>query len=451
MSTTALSSSSSSAAPSGARIPSIEVGAHLGERIQVAGWLHTLRRLGGVSFLILRDGWGIIQVVAASEEDLAPLRAAQAGPESVLLVEGDVTAASQAPGGVELHAPRITVLTAVTEAPPVTLGKRELKASLTTMLDEAVVTTRHPTRRAIFRLGASAMTSFRETLSARGFTEIQSPKLVESATEGGANVFALDYFSRPAYLAQSPQFYKQIMVGVFERVFEVGPVFRAEPHDTTRHINEYVSLDMEMGFIENHFTIMAVARDVLASVMERFRTANAADLALLGAALPDVPTEIPHIHFSHAQELIFQRHGVDVRGEPDLSPQDERWLGEWARAEHGSDFLFVTGYPMRKRPFYTHPDPARPENSNSADLLFRGTELMTGGQRLHRYEDYLAALAERDISPEPFRDYLEAFRYGMPPHGGFAIGLERLLMQLIGLPSVKLATLFPRDLNRLRP
>ena len=451
MSTTALSSSSSSAAPSGARIPSVEVGAHLGERIQVAGWLHTLRRLGGVSFLILRDGWGIIQVVAASEEDLAPLRAAQAGPESVLLVEGDVVAASQAPGGVELHAPRITVLTAVTEAPPVTLGKRALKASLTTMLDEAVVTTRHPTRRAIFRLGASAMTSFRETLSARGFTEIQSPKLVESATEGGANVFALDYFGRPAYLAQSPQFYKQIMVGVFERVFEVGPVFRAEPHDTTRHINEYVSLDMEMGFIENHFTIMAVARDVLAAVMERFRTANAADLALLGAALPDVPAEIPHIHFSDAQELIFQRHGVDVRGEPDLAPQDERWLGEWARAEYGSDFLFVTGYPMRKRPFYTHPDPARPEYSNSADLLFRGTELMTGGQRLHRYEDYLAALAERGISPEPFRDYLEAFRYGMPPHGGFAIGLERLLMQLIGLPSVKLATLFPRDLSRLRP
>ena len=451
MSTTSLSSSSSSAAPSGARIPSVEVGAHLGERIQVAGWLHALRRLGGVSFLILRDGWGIIQVVAASEEDLAPLRAAQAGPESVLLVEGDVVAASQAPGGVELHAPRITVLTAVTEAPPVTLGKRELKASLTTMLDEAVVTTRHPTRRAIFRLGASAMTSFRETLSARGFTEIQSPKLVESATEGGANVFALDYFGRPAYLAQSPQFYKQIMVGVFERVFEVGPVFRAEPHDTTRHINEYVSLDMEMGFIENHFTIMAVARDVLAAVMERFRTANAADLALLGAALPDVPAEIPHIHFSDAQELIFQRHGVDVRGEPDLAPQDERWLGEWARAEFGSDFLFVTGYPMRKRPFYTHPDPARPEYSNSADLLFRGTELMTGGQRLHRYEDYLAALTERGISPEPFRDYLEAFRYGMPPHGGFAIGLERLLMQLIGLPSVKLATLFPRDLSRLRP
>ena len=449
MSTTALSSSR--AASFGARIRSVEVGAHLGERIQVAGWLHALRRLGGVSFLILRDGWGIVQAVAASEEALAPLRAAQAGPESVLLVEGVATAAAQAPGGAELHEPRITVLTAVIETTPVTLGKRELKVSLTTMLDEAVLTTRHPTRRAVFRLGASAMASFRETLSARGFTEIQSPKLVESATEGGANVFALDYFGRPAYLAQSPQFYKQIMVGVFERVFEVGPVFRAEPHDTTRHINEYVSLDMEMGFIEDHFTIMAMARDALAAMMERFRMSNAAELALLGVTTPEVPAEIPHIHFAEAQELILRLHGVDVRGEPDLSPQDERWLGEWARAEHGSDFLFVTGYPMRKRPFYTHPDPARPEYSNSADLLFRGTELMTGGQRLHRYEDYLAALAERSISPAPFRDYLEAFRYGMPPHGGFAIGLERLLMQLTGLPSVKLATLFPRDINRLRP
>lgn len=439
------------AAPSSARVPSTEVAAHIGERIAVAGWLHALRRLGGISFLILRDGWGIVQVVAASDEELSPVHAAHAGPESVLRVEGVVVSASQAPGGVELREPRITVLTAVTETPPVILGKRELKASLTTMLDEAVLTSRHPTRRAVYRLGASAMASFRETLSQRGFTEIQTPKLVEGATEGGANVFAIDYFGRPAYLAQSPQLYKQMMVGVFERVFEVGPVFRAEPHDTTRHINEYVSLDMEMGFIEDHFTIMAVLRDVLAEMMERFRAANAADLAVLGVTMPDVPAEIPHIHFADAQELIFQRHGVDVRGEPDLSPQDERWLGEWARTEHGSDFLFVTGYPTRKRAFYTHPDPTRPEYSNSADLLFRGTELMSGGQRLHRYEDYLAAFAERGISPEPFSNYLEAFRYGMPPHGGFAIGLERLLMQLIGLPSVKLATLFPRDLNRLRP
>jgi nondiscriminating aspartyl-tRNA synthetase len=295
------------------------------------------------------------------------------------------------------------------------------------------------------------MASFRATLNERGFTEIQSPKIVASATESGANVFQLDYFGRHAFLAQSPQFYKQVMVGVFERVFEVGPVFRAEPHDTTRHINEYVSLDAEFGFIENHFTVMALVRDVIAGILASFGERHAAELQLLNVEVPAVPAAIPHIHFADAQELIFQQHGVDVRGEPDLSPQDERWLGAWAQQEHGSDFLFVTGYPMRKRPFYTHADPARPEYSNSFDLLFRGTELVTGGQRLHRYEDYLQALVAANYPIEPFGWYLDAFRYGMPPHGGFAIGLERLLMQLIGSSSVKLTTLFPRDMNRLVP
>ena len=241
------------------------------------------------------------------------------------------------------------------------------------------------------------------------------------------------------------------MVGVFERVFEVGPVFRAEPHDTTRHINEYVSLDAEFGFIENHFTVMALLRNVIAGILTAFSQQYAAELQLLRVEMPGVPAEIPHIHFAEAQELIYRRHSVDVRGEPDLSPQDERWLGEWAQQEFGSDFLFVTGFPMRKRPFYTHPDPARPEFSNSFDLLFRGTELVTGGQRLHRYADYLAALEKAHLPVEPFETYLEAFRYGMPPHGGFAIGLERLLMQLTGVPNIRLATTFPRDLARLTP
>jgi nondiscriminating aspartyl-tRNA synthetase len=240
-------------------------------------------------------------------------------------------------------------------------------------------------------------------------------------------------------------------VGVFERVFEVGPVFRAEPHDTTRHINEYVSLDAELGFIESHFTVMAVLRDVFAGIFAALAESYADELALLEVTLPSVPEPIPHIHFAEAQELILRLHGVDVRGEPDLSPQDERWLSEWARTEHGSDFLFVTGYPMRTRPFYTHPDPAHPEYSNSFDLLFRGTELVTGGQRLHLYADYVAALERAAIPNELFAEYLEAFRYGMPPEGGFAIGLERLLMQLTGVPSIKLATLFPRDINRLTP
>jgi nondiscriminating aspartyl-tRNA synthetase len=434
-----------------ARIRTPEVASHLGETVRVAGWLHSLRRLGGVSFLVVRDGWGIVQAVVEQESELEPIHAAGAGVESVIAVSGRVAAAEQAPGGVELREIRIEVLEAISEAPPVALNKREIKASLATILETAVVTNRHPARRAILRLGAGTIAGFRKTMLARDFTEIQSPKIVAAATEGGANVFALDYFGRPAYLAQSPQFYKQMMVGVFERVFEVGPVFRAEPHDTTRHLNEYVSLDMEMGFIEDHFTVMAVLRDVMAGVMAELREHYAAELTLLGARLPEVPAVIPHIHFSEAQELILARHEVDVRGEPDLSPQDERWLGEWAQAEYSSDFLYVTGYPMRKRPFYVYPDPARPEYSNSFDLLFRGTELVTGGQRLHRYADYLAALEAHKLPIEPFVEYLEAFRYGMPPEGGFAIGMERLLMQLLGLPNVKLAALFPRDLTRLTP
>lgn len=431
------------------RTRTVEVGTHVGETILVVGSLQSLRRMGGVNFLVVRDGWGTVQVVAENEEALAPLTGLVT--ETIVSIEGTVTVATQAPGGIELRNPRIEVITPVVDAPPVTLSKRELKAQPVTILDHAVVANRHPTRRAIFRLEASAMASFRATLNERGFTEIQSPKIVASATESGANVFQLDYFGRPAFLAQSPQFYKQVMVGVFERVFEVGPVFRAEPHDTTRHINEYVSLDAECGFIENHFTVMALVRDVIAGILASFGERHAAELQLLNVEVPAVPAAIPHIHFADAQELIFQQHGVDVRGEPDLSPQDERWLGAWAQQEHGSDFLFVTGYPMRKRPFYTHADPARPEYSNSFDLLFRGTELVTGGQRLHRYEDYLQALAAANYPIEPFGWYLDAFRYGMPPHGGFAIGLERLLMQLIGSSSVKLTTLFPRDMNRLVP
>jgi nondiscriminating aspartyl-tRNA synthetase len=410
-----------------------------------------LRQLGGVTFLVIRDGWGLLQAVAEQESEIAPLLEGKSGLESVIAVEGRVVSEAQAPGGVELHDLHVEVITPVTEIPPVPLNKRKITANIATLLDHAVVANRHPARRALLRLGAGAIAGFRSTLLAKGFTEIQTPKIVASATESGANVFKLDYFGRPAFLAQSPQFYKQILVGVFERVFEVGPVFRAEPHDTTRHLNEYVSLDVEFGFIENHFTVMALLRDVMAGILATLNEQCQAELEMLHVQMPTVPTQIPHIHFADAQEWIFQHHKVDVRGEPDLSPQDERWLGEWAQQEFGSDFLFVTGYPMQKRPFYTHPDPQRPAYSNSFDLLFRGTELVTGGQRLHRYEDYIAALEKAKLPLEPFESYLEAFKYGMPPEGGFAIGLERLLMQLTGIPNVKLATTFPRDLNRLTP
>jgi nondiscriminating aspartyl-tRNA synthetase len=433
------------------RIQTIEVRNHVGERVCVEGWLQSLRRLGGVSFLVLRDGWGTIQAVAETEAELGPLRDSTIGVESVVAVDGVVVAVEQAPGGVELHDLRIEVITPVTQVPPVPLNKRKIAANIGTILDNAAVTNRHPARRAVFRLGAGVMQGFRDTLTRRGFTEIQTPKIVASATESGANVFKIDYFGRPAYLAQSPQFYKQIMVGVFERVFEVGPVFRAEPHDTTRHINEYVSLDAEFGFINDHFTVMALLRDVLAGIIATLNEQYQPELAIAQVHLPQVPEEIPHIFFPEAQELILRLHNVDVRGEPDLSPQDERWLGEYALQEYGSEFLYVTGYPMGKRPFYTHPDPTHPGYSNSFDLLFRGTELVTGGQRLHRYEDYIAALEQAHLPIEPFEEFLEAFRYGMPPEGGFAIGLERVLMQLTASPNIKLVTEFPRDINRLKP
>ena len=422
---------------------------HTGERVRLQGWLHRLRRLSGVSFLILRDGRGLAQVVIldpAQAEQLAALN-----PESVLAVEGTVAAVPRAPGGAELHEPRIEVIAPADEPPPFELFRPALTASLPAMLDSAAVSLRHARQRATARLAAASLHGFRATLGAHGFVEVQTPKIVANATESGASVFVLDYFGRPAYLAQSPQFYKQIMVGVFERVFETGPVFRAEPHDTARHLNEFVSLDAEFGFIADQTAVMAVLTEVVRGMRDAVRDHAPESIGVLGLSLPDVPAEIPRLHFSEALELISRAIGEDVTAEPDLAPAHERWLGEWAQREHGSDLLFVWGQPMVKRPFYTHPDPERPGYSYSFDLLFRGLELVTGGQRLHRYDQYLDALARIGQDPAPLDGYLQAFKHGMPPHGGFAIGLERWVARLTGAANLREVTLFPRDMHRLTP
>ena len=421
------------------RIFTNELSAHVGGRVRLAGWLQHRRELSRVTFAVLRDARGLAQIVVEDDAVAALL------PETVVEVDGDVVAAPQAPAGVEIHAPEFNVLAAPAEAPPVELRRPELKEQLPTLLDYAPVALRHPRKRACFELAAATVAGFRAALDAHGFTEIQTPKIVASATESGANLFELGYFGRPAYLAQSPQFYKQTMVGVFERVYEVGPVFRAEPHETGRHLAEYVSLDAEIGFVDDHRTVMRFLRDGVAGMVEGVRSRGAAAVELLAIDLPDVPDEIPSLDFPAALELI------GVADELDLAPAHERALGEWARREHGSDFVFVTGYPMAKRPFYTHPDPERPELSNSFDLIFRGLELATGGQRLHRYDDYLAALAASGQDPTPFEGYLQAFKYGMPPHGGFAIGLERWVARLVGAANIRETTLFPRDRNRLTP
>jgi nondiscriminating aspartyl-tRNA synthetase len=431
------------------RVWSTDLLTHAGQHIRLAGWLHRYRQLSHVGFLVLRDARGLAQVVV---EDPGTARLLQGlANESVLSVDGVVVANPRAPGGAELHDPVVTVMSE-SVPPPFDLFRPALAAQLPTILDNAPVALRHPAVRARHRLAAALTEAFRASLTSEGFTDVHTPKIVAAATESGANVFPIDYFGRTAYLAQSPQLYKQVMVGVFERVFETGPVFRAEPHDTPRHLNEYISLDAEIGFITDERDVMTLLSRTLRAMIGSLPDRLGPDLALAGVTMPAIPDEIPAIHFSDARELIANGLRNEwERVEPDLSPAGERWLGEWALREYGSDFVLVMGYPMSKRPFYTHPDPDRPGFSRGFDLLFRGLELVTGGQRLHLAADYLAALLGRGMDPEPFGWYLDAFAHGMPPHGGFAIGLERLVARLTGAANIREVTLFPRDLNRLTP
>ena len=409
--------------------------AEAGETVRLQGWVHRRRSLAKITFLVVRDRTGLAQVVLPAGSDVPP-------EETTVEVTGTATANPQAPGGVEVTEAAVVRLTDDAETPPFELWRPELNVALPTLLDHAPVAWRHPAQRVKWELAAASLRGFRRTLDGLGFTEIQTPKFVESATESGANVFQVDYFGRPAYLAQSPQFYKQQMVGVFERVYEAGPVFRAEPHDTVRHLAEYVSLDVELGFIDDHRDVLAVLRDVLAGMVEELRPV--AERA--GATLPTLPDEVPVVHFAEALAIV----GAPA-DEPDLAPEHERALGAWALENHGSDFLAVEGYPMVKRPFYTHPQPSDPRWSNSFDLLFRGLELVTGGQRLHRLADYERALQAGGEDPAAYAAYLQAFRHGMPPHGGFAIGLERWVARLVEATNIREVTLFPRDLHRLTP
>ena len=410
-----------------------------GEVVRIQGWVHRRRELAKITFLVVRDRTGLAQVVLPAGTELPP-------EETPVDVTGTVTANVQAPQGVEITGATVTALSEPADTPAVELWRPTLETGLPTLLDHAATTWRHPAQRARWELAAASLRGFRETLDADGFTEVQSPKLVEQATESGANVFEVDYFGRPAYLAQSPQFYKQQLVGVFERVYEVGPVFRAEPHDTVRHLAEYVSLDVELGFVEDHHEVMACLRDVVAGMVRGIERYAAAAVERLGLELPAVPHKIPTLHFRDALEIAEA-----PPDEPDLSPAHERALGEWAKVEHGSDFVLVEGYPTANRAFYSHPDPEDPRWSRSFDLIFRGIELVSGAQRLHRYDDYVRTLEQRGYPYAPYASYVEAFRRGIPPHGGFAIGLERWVGRLVEAPNIREVTLFPRDLHRLAP
>jgi nondiscriminating aspartyl-tRNA synthetase len=415
-----------------------------GEAVTVQGWVHRRRTLARVTFVVIRDRSGLVQAVVKDPRTVDEVAAY--GEETVVSVTGTVSVNESAPGGLEIIDPVFEPLTETAATPPVELWRPTLNAGLPALLDNAPVALRHPRSKAAWQIAAASLRGFREALTGQHFTEIQTPKLVGTSTESGANVFTVDYFGTPAYLAQSPQLYKQVLVGVFERVFEVGPVFRAEPHDTVRHIAEYVSLDAELGFIRDHRDVLSVLRTAVAGMVSAVEEHARDAVELLDVELPVVPQEIPVVHFTEALRIAGAPDD-----EPDLAPEHERAVSAWAMEQHGSELVAVEGYPMSKRPFYTHPQPDDDRWSNSFDLLFRGLELTTGGQRLHRYSDYRAALAARGQSERPVEGYLQAFRHGMPPHGGFAIGLERWVARLVGAANIREVTLFPRDLHRLTP
>ncbi len=369
-----------------------QLAAHIGEPVEVAGWVQSARHLSNVVFLLLRDRGGLVQIVVDAPDLMAA--AGRLVAETVVVVEGQVVASDEASGGRELRASSIRVISPAVGTPPINLRPPRLREQLPTVLDNAPIALRHTRERAKFQIAAASMRGFRETLGSMDFTEVQTPKIVATDTEGEERrAFAINYLGRHACLAESPQLYKQVMVAVFERVFEVGPVFRAEPHDTPRHLAEYVSLDAEIAFIEDHRSVMRVVRDVVAGMTDAVRAFASDSVALLGVDLPSVYHEIPTVLFWDAQRMLEVATGERVVGRLGLSPAHERWLGNWAKTEHGSDFVFVSGYPMGSRPFYTHPDPERPGFSNSFDLLMRGVEVTTGGQRLHLYEELRSAVS----------------------------------------------------------
>ncbi|WP_291426728.1 aspartate--tRNA(Asn) ligase [Deinococcus sp.] len=418
-----------------------------GQTVKLQGFLHARRDLGGVQFLVVRDVSGITQCVGSGLS--LPL------PESSVEVVGQVKAHPKAPGGFELQVEQFKVISAATEPTPVEIPKMEWNVNPETMLDYRVVTVRGIKERAALKVQAELVAAFRDHLRGEGFTEISTPKIVSAGAEGGANLFPIDYFGQPAYLAQSPQLYKQIMVGVFEKVFEVAAVYRAEEHATSRHLNEYLSMDVEMGFIEDEEDVMDLENRLLAAIMQHLKTACAKEFALLGATIPEVPTHIPRITLMEARQLVTEKYSHQVGGK-DLDPEAERLLSQHFTETQGSDFVFVTKYPRAARPFYTHADhnadgSLSADTTRGFDLLFRGIEITSGGQRIHDYQMLMDSIAAYKLKPETLEGYSEVFKFGMPPHGGFAIGAERLTAKLLGIANVRYARAFPRDRHRLTP
>jgi len=422
------------------RTTNIETINKIGQVVKVAGWINSRRDHGKICFLDLRDRTGMLQVFCSGELIDKDIR-----EEAVIEITGTIQKRpdklvnnEMATGSVELQAEELKVLEK-SEILPFEI--KNMNVSLPTLFDWRPISLRNDEVSNIFKTQEDLINGFRETLKSMDFTEFQSPAIVGTAPEGGSEVFHVDYYDYDAYLAQSPQVYKQILVGVYERVFTVAKAYRAEPSVTSRHLSEYISLDAEMGFIDSWEDIMDVCEKTVKGMLENVKDNH---LKIFGAQKPDLSIKIPRIKLREAQEII----NID-KGEPDLSPEGERKICQWAKEKYNSDFIFITHFPTKKRPFYTYPDPQDAEYTQSFDLLFKGLEIVTGGRRINNYQQLVENINKWGNSERNFEFYLQAFKYGMPPEGGFAIGTERITKQLLGIENVAQTSLFPRDMERI--
>jgi len=442
-----------------ARTDSVQQGASRsepGQVVELSGWVHRIRELGGVTFIMLRDRSGLVQLVLEGKTDLSL--------ESVITVQGIAALNDKAPGGAEVRVQNLTVLSRAEPDLPFPVNGDVTKIGLDVILDNRPLSLRNPRIRSIFRVQSTIIEAFAEYLRSEDFTEIKTSKLIGSGTEGGTGLFEVDYFDKKVYLAQSPQFYKQTMIASgLERVFEIAPAYRAEKHDTPRHLNEYVSLDVEMAFITSEADLIELEKHLLALIFEALARKNGEDLAVWNATVPDPDSvfKAPTIAHDEALELARSEAGRSgsAAGETaksgagqgffEISPEVERLLCAWAGREKGIELVFVNQFPRRHRPFYTYP--ASATHTMSFDALFRGLEITTGGRRQEQYQALLEVLPRFGLKAEDLKDYLMVFKYGCPPHGGFAIGCERLTQKVLGLANVKEASLFPRDRRRVAP
>lgn len=419
-----------------------------GTTIILEGAVHSIRDMGEIAFVILRKREGLIQTVW--EEGKTDMELSEIREGDYIHVTGQIKDEERAPHGKEVRLSTIRHLSHVSCPLPLPIDKWKLNTSLEAKLDRRSLSLRNIRERARFRIQEGIVRGFRDFLYEQGFTEIHTPKIGAKSAEGGANMFRLSYFHRPAVLQQSPQLYKQMMVGVFDRVFETGPVFRAEKHNTRRHLNEYTSLDFEMGYIHSFLDICAMETGFLQYTMNLLEKEYSKELKLLNITLPDVE-KIPYVRFDEAKRLVSEKYNRKIRNPFDLEPEEEELIGEYFKEEYNADFVFVTHYPSKKRPFYAMDDPEDTRYTLSFDLLYHGLEITTGGQRIHDLSMLEEKIQEKGMTEEGLEQYLDAFRFGMPPHGGLGIGLERLTMQLLGEDNVREACLFPRDMSRLEP